>query len=68
MDLNHRPHGVVTGTTQAAVISVAGQLIDSIYASGKLSIGSTGQVSGDVSYSTLEVAKGGEIFGVIKRF
>jgi hypothetical protein len=30
-------------------------------------IGSTDQVSGDISYGTLEISKGGEILGKIKQ-
>jgi cytoskeletal protein CcmA (bactofilin family) len=60
--------GVVSGTTQSAAISVSGQLNDSIHATSILFISSTGQVSGDISYGNLEVAKGGEILGEMKKF
>ena len=41
-----------------------------LYTSGTpgLNVGSTGQVNGDIRYGDLEVAKGGEIFGVLKQF
>ena len=66
-ELEVQTDGVVTGTTQAAAISVAGQLNDSVHATKTLVIGSTGQVSGDISYGTLEISKGGEILGKMKQ-
>ncbi len=59
--------GVVTGTSQAAAISVSGQLNDSVHTTNTLVVGSTGQVSGDISYGTLEISKGGEILGKMKQ-
>jgi len=38
-----------------------------VQATDTLSIGSTGVVSGDISYGTLEVAKGGELLGAMKQ-
>ena len=67
-ELEIQTDGVVSGTTQAAAISVLGRLNDSVHATSSLLIGSTGQVNGDISYGDLEVAKGGEIFGVMKQF
>ena len=66
-ELEVQTYGVVPGNTQAAAISVAGQLNDSVHATKTLVIGSTGQVSGDISYGTLEISKGGEILGKMKQ-
>ena len=60
-------NGVVSGVTQAANISVTGKINDVVQATDTLSIGSTGVVSGDISYGTLEVAKGGELLGAMKQ-
>ena len=59
--------GVVSGTTQASTISVAGKLNTSIEASEMLSIESSGTVTGNVAYRKLEVAKGGELLGTLKQ-
>ena len=59
--------GVVSGTTQAATIAVAGKLNDTIQATDTLSIGSTGIVSGDISYGKLEVEKGGGLLGTMRQ-
>ena len=67
-ELEIQTDGVVSGTFQAAAISVLGRLNNSVVATSTLLIGSTGQVNGDISYGDLEVAKGGEIFGVMKQF
>jgi len=60
-------NGVVSGVTQAANISVTGKINDVVQATDTLSIGSTGVVSGDISYGNLEVAKGGELLGAMKQ-
>lgn len=59
--------GEVSGTTQAASITVTGKLNDVVQAADLLAIGSTGVVTGDVRYGNLEVAKGGELLGSMKR-
>ena len=59
--------GVISGTTQAATIVVAGKINDVVQATDTLSIGSTGMVSGDISYGKLEVDKGGELLGTMKQ-
>ena len=59
--------GVVSGTTQAATIAVAGKINDTIQATNTLSIGSTGMVSGDISYGKLDVDKGGELQGKMRQ-
>jgi cytoskeletal protein CcmA (bactofilin family) len=59
--------GVISGTTQAATIVVAGKINDVVQATYTLSIGSTGMVSGDISYGKLEVDKGGELLGTMKQ-
>ena len=59
--------GIVSGTTQAATIAVAGKINDVVQAAETLSIGSTGMVSGTISYGKLEVAKGGELLGTMKQ-
>ena len=67
-ELDVQEDGVVSGTTQAAAISVSGQLNNSVHATNTLVIGSTGRVRGDISYGNLEIAKGGEILGEMKKF
>jgi cytoskeletal protein CcmA (bactofilin family) len=59
--------GIVSGTTQAATIAVAGTINDTIHAADTLAVGSTGMVSGTISYGKLEVAKGGELLGTMKQ-
>ena len=59
--------GVLSGTTQAANIAVAGQINDVVRATDTLSIDSTGLVSGNICYGKLEVAKGGELLGTMKQ-
>ena len=59
--------GIVSGTTQATTIAVSGKINDMVQAADTLSIGSTGVVSGDISYGNLEVAKGGELLGAMKQ-
>ena len=59
--------GIVSGATQAATIAVTGKINDVVQATDTLSIGSTGVVSGDISYGKLEVAKGGELLGAMKQ-
>jgi cytoskeletal protein CcmA (bactofilin family) len=59
--------GIISGTTQAATIAVTGKINDVVQATDTLSVGSTGVVSGDISYGKLEVAKGGELLGAMKQ-
>lgn len=59
--------GNLSGTTQAANISVIGKVNDVVHATDTLNIGSTGVVSGDIRYGNLEVAKGGELLGSMKQ-
>ncbi|MFZ4693172.1 MAG: bactofilin family protein [Burkholderiaceae bacterium] len=67
-ELDVQVDGVVSGTTQASAISVSGQLNNSVHATNTLVIGSTGRVRGDISYGNLEIARGGEILGEMKKF
>ena len=59
--------GIVSGTTQATTIAVSGKINDVVQAVDTLSVGSTGVVSGDISYGKLEVAKGGELLGAMRQ-
>ena len=59
--------GVVSGTIQASLISVAGNLSKAVEATEVLSIESSGVVSGNITYGKLEVAKGGEILGTMNQ-
>lgn len=59
--------GTMSGETQAALITVAGKIDKTVKAFETLTIGSTGVVSGDISYGKLEVAKGGELLGAMKQ-
>lgn len=62
-----QPSGSISGETQAALIAVEGKIDKTVAATDTLSIGSTGVVSGDISYGKLEVAKGGELLGAMKQ-
>jgi cytoskeletal protein CcmA (bactofilin family) len=42
---------------------VDGKKNDSVQATNTLTIGNNGAVSGDISYGSLEIAKGGELIG-----
>jgi cytoskeletal protein CcmA (bactofilin family) len=46
---------------------VVGKINNVVQATDTLSIGSTGMVSGDISYGKLEVDKGGELLGSMKQ-
>ncbi|NDA90640.1 MAG: polymer-forming cytoskeletal protein [Alphaproteobacteria bacterium] len=66
-EIEVQANGNVNGTIEAEVITVDGQLNNSIHATNTLHIGRAGVVRGDVSYGKLEIAKGGEVQGVIKQ-
>jgi cytoskeletal protein CcmA (bactofilin family) len=66
-EIDIQGNGELSGTTQAASITVTGKLNDVVQAADLLAIGSTGVVTGDVRYGNLEVAKGGELLGSMKR-
>ena len=55
--------GAVNGTVNAAIVKVAGMLADSVQAEQSLVIEPTGQVTGAVSYRSIEVRKGGQLLG-----
>ena len=59
--------GELSGITQATNITFSGKINDVVQAADTLSIGSTGVVTGDISYGKLEVAKGGELMGAMKQ-
>lgn len=63
--INVTSRGVINGTTEANHIRVEGQVNQTLKAEGTLLIESTGRVSGDVSYSDLEIRRGGDIQGSI---
>lgn len=62
-DIQIQARGIVSGTTKAEFISVDGQINDIVQATNTLTIGNNGAVSGDISYGSLEIAKGGELIG-----
>jgi cytoskeletal protein CcmA (bactofilin family) len=62
-DIQIQAMGIVSGTTKAEFISVDGQINDIVQATNTLTIGNNGAVSGDISYGSLEIAKGGELIG-----
>ena len=66
-EIDVQSKGIVSGTTQATTISVSGKINDVVQAADTLSIGSTGVVSGDISFGKLEVAKGGELLGAMRQ-
>ena len=62
-DIQIQARGIVSGTTKAEFISVDGQINDTVQATNTLTIGNNGTVGGDISYGSLEIAKGGELIG-----
>ena len=62
-DVQIRARGIVSVTTNAELITVDGQINDTVQATNTLTIGNNGTVSGDISYGSLEIAKGGELIG-----
>jgi cytoskeletal protein CcmA (bactofilin family) len=63
--INVTPNGVVTGNSIASHVKVAGLMEKSITAKTTLLVESTGSVRGSISYSDLEIRKGGEVEGNI---
>lgn len=66
-EIDVQSKGELSGITQATNITVTGKINDVVQAAETLSIGSTGVVTGDISYGKLEVAKGGELLGTMKQ-
>lgn len=58
-------HGIVSGTSTANHIRVAGKLMNTSTAHESLLIESTGLVSCNITYGDLEIRKGGELQGSI---
>ena len=63
--INVTNNGLVTGTTTADVIRVAGKIQENTIAHNSLLIEATGQVTGNISYGDLEIRKGGNLQGSI---
>ena len=63
--INVTTNGVITGTSTADHIRVAGKLLETSTANHSLMVESTGQVSGTITYGDLEIRKGGNISGDI---
>ena len=55
--------GVVTGTTEADFIDVKGELNQSIVSKNVLIVRASGKVNGSVTYSEIEIERGGKIKG-----
>ncbi len=64
--VNVTDHGVVSGTSTATHIRVAGKLLENSTAHHSLLIESTGLVSGKINYGDLEIRKGGQLQGDIQ--
>ena len=63
--INVTANGVVTGNAVASHVKVAGLMEKSITAKTSLLVESTGSVRGSITYSDLEIRKGGEVEGNI---
>jgi len=63
--INVTTNGVVTGNAVASHVKVAGLMEKSITAKTSLLVESTGSVRGSITYSDLEIRKGGELEGDI---
>ena len=63
--INVTTNGVVTGTSTADQIRVAGKLLETSVAHQSLLIETSGQVAGKINYGDLEIRKGGSISGDI---
>ena len=61
------PRGQVTGQVSARRIEVSGQTHDTLVASERLVVRSTGVVRGTVRYGELETERGGVIAGMVAR-
>jgi cytoskeletal protein CcmA (bactofilin family) len=61
--INVTLNGVVTGSTVADNIRVEGRLNETVVAQKTLLIEATGTVKGNITYTDLEVKKGGSIQG-----
>jgi len=59
--------GVVTGTTEADVIDVKGELNESVTSKHVLIVRNTGKVTGDVTYGEIEIERGGKIKGGMRQ-
>ncbi len=59
------PRGQVTGQVSARRIEVSGQTHDTLVASERLVVRSTGVVRGTVRYGELETERGGVIVGMV---
>lgn len=61
------PRGQVTGRVSARRIEVSGQTHETLVASERLVVRSTGVVRGTVRYGDLETERGGVIVGMVAR-
>lgn len=59
--------GVVIGNLVADIVDVRGEIKENVIAKKSLFIRSTGKVLGSVTYSELEIEKGGDIQGSLIR-
>ena len=64
--VNVTDQGIVSGTSTATHIRVAGKLLETSTAHQSLLIESTGLVSGKIHYGDLEIRKGGQLQGDIQ--
>jgi cytoskeletal protein CcmA (bactofilin family) len=63
--INITNNGIVTGTSTADNIRVAGKMHETSVAHHSLLIESSGQVTGNINYGDLEIRKGGNLQGTI---
>ncbi len=59
--------GHVSGNTHAQSVAVYGRLEQKLTATAHLRVYATGSITGDVTYSDIEVAKGGKLEGSLTR-
>ena len=59
--------GQVTGDIKVPTVTVSGQVEGDVYASAHISLLSSGKVNGNIYYSSMEMAKGGQFTGSIRQ-
>ena len=64
-ELDVGPEGNIKGKVQAQEIQVHGQLENNINCMGLVKIHKTGKVSGKLSYSEIDIERGGQFVGVM---
>ena len=61
------PSGQVTGDIKVPTVTVSGQVEGDVYASAHISLLSSAKVNGNIYYSSMEMANGGQFTGSIRQ-